>query len=214
MAELVRRTTIGRLAATAALLAAAVVAACAGDSTGPSQPLASPQGAAFSKGSSNLSFSSAVAQGLLWEKPRSQATTASKIISSKGGTIEVKGTGLRLQVPRGAVSVATRFTITALPGNVVAYDFQPHGSVFPVPLKFVQDLSETNFKHVKVPAGFVPSFEGAYFTTSLLIDQLTGVAIVDEVIPATTEITFSGKAISFPISHFSGYMISTGRTSR
>src|SRR3954468_1149168 len=54
-----------------------------------------------------------------------QAMTASAVIGPKGGHILIEDAGLRLDFPRGAVSVATRITVTALRGRNVAYHFQP-----------------------------------------------------------------------------------------
>lgn len=211
MADWTRKLTWKRITAIGGIVVAGALSACMNDNAAPSQPLAAPSAASYSR---DLSAQDAFAQGLLWEKPRNTATSASKVISSKGGNIDVPGTGMQLQVPRGAVSSDTRFTITALPGNVVAYDFEPHGTFFPVPLKFVQHLDQTNFAHVHLPPGFSPTVEGAYFVAPSLIDQSSGVAQVQELIPADSEWSFSGNSITFPIHHFSGYMISMGRGGR
>jgi hypothetical protein len=207
-----RKITVG-LTTMAALLVAATLTACFGDSGSPTQPMSTPHEAQFAK-AATFSLQQLEAQGLLWNKTRNDSPSATKVIGPAGGTLGLGATGLQLRVPRGAVLVDTRFTVTALPGNVVAYDFEPHGSVFLQPLSFVQSLGGTNFDHVKLPPGYVPDFNGAYYVSPSQIDQTTGVASVQEIIPADAEVTLQGKSLSFPIWHFSGYMISTGRAPR
>ena len=151
-----------------------------------------------------------LAQGLLRTVPLSAPVVVVKTLSSGGGGITVPGTDFQLQVPNGAFTgKSMTFTITALAGNVVAYDFQPHGYKFLKPLKFVQQLGHTNWKDLKLPAGFQPDWNGAYFADQSQIDLLTGTAVVNELLPANVNV--SGATLTFPIPHFSGYMVSSGR---
>lgn len=151
-----------------------------------------------------------IAQGLLREQPLAHAVSATKVISNGGGTVDVPGTDFQLKIPKGAfVAKSMTFTVTALAGAAVAYDFEPHGAVFLAPLTFVQHLSHTNLKGVKLPPGFVSEITGAYFPSASMVDPVTGLAIVTELFSA--DITLHGNDLSFPISHFSGYMIATGR---
>src|SRR5947209_8334288 len=82
--------------------------------------------------------------GVIRNTPLATDITAGATIGSAGGTITVPGTGLTLVVPRGAVSVPTAFLVTAKAGKLVAYDFEPHGTRFPVALQFQQDLRGTS----------------------------------------------------------------------
>ena len=151
-----------------------------------------------------------LAQGLLRTVPLSAPVVVVKTLSSGGGGITVPGTDFQLQVPNGAFAgKSLTFTITALAGNVVAYDFQPHGYKFLKPLRFVQQLGHTNWKDLKLPAGFQPGWNGAYFADQSQIDLLTGTAVVNELLPANVNV--SGATLTFPIPHFSGYMVSSGR---
>src|SRR4051794_36184215 len=59
------------------------------------------------------------------EKPIREVT-ASKVIDSRGGTISLPEAGLTLIVPAGAVANATAFSVTAIEGSSVAYEFEPH----------------------------------------------------------------------------------------
>lgn len=130
-----------------------------------------------------------------------EPVTVRKTIDASGGTIAVPGTGLTVHVPQGAVLSSTEFTVTALAGRAVAYEFGPHGMEFAQPLQFVQDLSNfevaDNLKHVKL--------EGGYFrdTTSLLDNLLR--AVVEEVLPATVD--GEHMVVRFDMKHFSGYLV-------
>jgi hypothetical protein len=101
-------------------------------------------------------------------------------------------------------------TVTALAGSTVAYAFEPHGTVFNVPLTFVQRLGHTKLKGKPAP-GLLSHLEGAYFPDVGLVDPTTGEAVVTETLPTSVEATFLDDVVTFPIHHFSGYLISTGR---
>jgi hypothetical protein len=151
-----------------------------------------------------------LAMGLLRTVPLAAPITITKVIPSGGGGISVPGTDFQLQVPNGAFyGKQMRFTITALPGNVVAYDFQPHGYHFRKPLKFVQQLGHTNWKGLKLPPGYRPVWNGAYFADASQIDLTTGQALVNELLPA--DVNIGGATLSFYLEHFSWYMVSSGR---
>ena len=66
------------------------------------------------------------------------------------------------------------FTITAYAGNVVAYDFQPHGATFLKPLTAVQQLGHTNWKSLGLPARLLPEQEGDYFADASQIELHDG----------------------------------------
>jgi hypothetical protein len=209
-----------KLATMAVAAITAIIAACS-DVAAPSAPSVvdrdlSPQiEQAVAKASAKASTlpESYVAQGLLREKRLTRPVTVSKVIRSRnGGSIDVPGTDFELRVPRGAfVGSTMTFTVTALPGAAVAYEFEPHGEHFLVPLLFVQKLGHTNLHGAKIPPGFEHKLTGAYFTDRSMIDPETGVAVIAEVLPADVFSTWSGDVLTFPIWHFSGYMASTGR---
>lgn len=126
------------------------------------------------------------------------AVSASKVIGPEGGILSLPQTGFTLIVPRGAVSASTTFSVTPVGGRYVAYDFEPHGTSFAVPLTFMQDLSKTKHKSGT-------SIRGAYFSDKSLIDQAVGSAGVSELFT----LSFDGLGWSFfSISHFSGYLVS------
>jgi hypothetical protein len=150
------------------------------------------------------------AQGLLRTTPLAANVVVVKTLSSGGGGISIPGTDFQLQVPNGAFAgKSMTFTITAYAGNVVAYDFQPHGVVFLKPLKAVQQLGHTNWKSFNLPAGYYPAWSGAYFADSTQLNLSTGAALINEFMPGGVNV--GGATMTWDIPHFSGYMIATGR---
>jgi hypothetical protein len=141
--------------------------------------------------------------GLQWAKPAT-AATVSGVIGAEGGSIAVPN-GARLIVPRGAVAGPVTFSITRLPGRIVAYDFQPHGLRFAVPAQIEQPIGNVDLRGVATS-----SIEGAYFESAAALDQSAGTAQVSEFRP--TEVLIGRGVVRFTVDHFSGYMVSTGRT--
>jgi len=128
--------------------------------------------------------------------------SVSAVIGKAGGTITIPDAGLTLVVPAGAVTSNTKFTATALAGRLVAYEFEPHGTKFAVPLQFTQDLRKVSL----LSALTAPLMDGAYFTDSGNINQTLGVALVTELLPATVDLLRA--RVTFPVKHFSGYLVS------
>jgi hypothetical protein len=205
-----RSSFIRRCVGAAAAAVALVVVACSEVSAPPASPTRAISSALESAraAKTNLPHSFLV-QGLLREKPLDNPVVVTKVIPDGGGSIDVPGTDFQLQVPKGAFDgKQMAITVKALPGYTVAYDFEPHGTVFKVPLKFVQKLGHTNLKGIKPPPGFNTQWSGAYFPKANLVDAVSGIAVVTELLPAN--LTWTGDQITFPIWHFSGYMVSTG----
>jgi hypothetical protein len=185
----------------AALLAAA--ASACGDAA--TAPRASAPGSSVNSTSSTTSTtSSTMVDGLLWTKAVSQET-ASAVIGPAGGSVSIPN-GVRLIVPKGAVTTNVTFSVTRLPGNIVAYDFQPHGTTFAQPLTIQQPTLGTNL--FKLPA--ITGIQGAYFLGTSALDQTSGTASVAEFEP--TFVTADRAWITFTVKHFSGYVIATGRS--
>lgn len=132
-----------------------------------------------------------------WSNVLRSDQTVRATIGKGGGTITIPSTGFTLIVPAGAVSKPTDFSVTAVAGKGVAYEFEPHGTTFARPLTFRQDLRLTAF-----PWGSKPL--GGYFEARTLLDPLTGQATVKEQIKAQVK----GSFVEFLINHFSGYLVS------
>ena len=126
-------------------------------------------------------------------------------IGSKGGKIEIPETGLRIDVPSGAIpGNSLTITVTAMAGTAICYDFQPHGTVFLKPLQFKQDLDDTSWDKLD----FKGTVLGGYFADLSQLTTLSGgLALLDELYPVRVD----SKSASFEIRHFSGYMVSGGR---
>jgi hypothetical protein len=138
--------------------------------------------------------------------PLASPVSASRTIGLFGGLISLPDAGVIVMVPAFALTTPTLITVTALAGNQVAYEFEPHGTQFRVPLLVTQNLAGTN-AYVN---GLLPSvLYGGYFTDASLLDQLNGTAIVSELLG--TAISQSGTA-TFAVWHFSGYLLATGES--
>lgn len=186
------------LAGVTSVVAAAVVAACADAPTGsPAGPLARPRLEVVSP--------AVKANVLTRVAPLTGLHKAIAIIGSDGGTFSLPSVGLTVVVPAGAVKRPTTITVTAPEGPGVWYDFGPSGTTFALPLTVTQDLRGTNFNALPRTA----KMEAGYFVDGTL-DDLSGTALVQEFLPVT--VSGTGTSLSFKVSHFSGYMVSWGRS--
>lgn len=132
--------------------------------------------------------------------------TRSFTFTRTGGKIEIPEVGLRVDVPSDAIPGTTlTITVTVLPGRSVAYDFQPHGTQFKKPLVFRQDLVGTSWDK----SDFKGTLTGGYFKDKSQLDLLSGLGLLNELIP----LTIKTHEANFNINHFSGYMVSSGRQS-
>lgn len=121
----------------------------------------------------------------------------SAVIGASGGTIGIPETGFTLTVPAGAVLHDTHFVVRALPGKAVAYEFEPHGTVFRRSLVARQSLSGT-----KPELGLL---KGAYFTDRSLISPSGAFALVSELLGGVTNLL--NHTFTWRIDHFSGYIV-------
>ena len=126
-------------------------------------------------------------------------------IDPKGGWFSIPEAGLYIYVPQGAVSAPLTISAKALTGDLMAYEFGPHGTKFNVPLQMYQDL---DLAHITAHTD-LSKFEVGYFADENTLDYRTDKVAVNEFIP--TAIEFNGRAVRFEVSHFSGYVIATGR---
>jgi len=96
-------------------------------------------------------------------------------------------------------------TVTAVAGDAVAYEFEPHGIVFAAPLSATQDLAHTTWSDHTGNS----TLEAAYFASGSDLDVSAGTARISEFF--ATDIVATGKRLHWGIPHFSGYVIVTGR---
>ena len=127
--------------------------------------------------------------------------TVEQVIGPRGGRLEVAGAGFTLDVPAGAVAEPTAFRVTALAGELLAYEFGPSGSSFAVPLAATQDLRATNVHRLPKRA----TLRLGYFASPADVDPTTGTATVAQEMTGTVHP--GGRSATFPIPHFSGWII-------
>ncbi len=125
--------------------------------------------------------------------------TASANIGPAGGTLRLPQAGFTLTVPAGAVDAPTHFAVTALAGSDVAYEFEPHGTVFLRPLSAVQELRGTRSALVQ------SALKAGYFADRSTLG-VSGVGVmVSEQIAGT--LGSRRNDFTWPIRHFSGYIV-------
>jgi hypothetical protein len=200
-------TALG-IAATAGTLAS--LAACADAPSAPSAPASAQNRAVDAPRTSTGTTSgnpTVVMTALRRTQPLAADITYSVAYSpASGATLDVPEAGLHVVVPPGALPAKSKTTlsVTALAGNLVAYEFGPHGTKFNAALKVTQDLSNTTWAGNTGRA----DLSVGYFKSAALLDAVSGTAPIDEVLP----LTVTGKMAHWDIWHFSGYMVSTGRS--
>jgi hypothetical protein len=129
------------------------------------------------------------------------------ITAKAGGKLVLPNAGLEVTVPAGAIrSGSLTISVTAAPGKAVAYDFQPHGTVFLKPISIRQHLEKTTWKQigsVKLWGGYYPS----------LLDDAALEAVITEsfTVRITTDSKKAKTFATFTTTHFSGYVLTSGR---
>ena len=168
----------------------------------------SPVGPTAATGPSRLIAGPTRLDVVSWDTPVTTAQSASATIGLLGGQISMPGLGLTVTIPAFAVTAPTTITVTAVPGSTVAYEFEPHGTQFNVPLIVQQSLAGTNaaddFGKIR------GVLYGGYFADPSALDPVGGTALVNEVLRVSID-KLLGTA-TFTITHFSGYLLGTGET--
>jgi hypothetical protein len=204
----------GRVRRAVAALAALLIAGVAACADAPSAPALDPAAASLSKanapgqlgrfGKSDTLARPTTATALLRTSPLAASVTVRQELTRRGGHFTVPGTGLSIQVPPGAVpDQPITITVTAVKGDVIAYEFQPHGTQFKKPLELTQDLRGTNWQK-----RLAARLDIGYFADSRDLDLTKKSALVREAIP--TGLDAAGQRVHFDVTHFSGYMVSWG----
>ena len=139
--------------------------------------------------------------GVLRRTPLEAPITVSKTIGRAGGILSIPEAGVSVFVPAGALDADTKITMTARAGSLLAYDFEPHGVTFRVPLVFNQSLNGTNAGLLS-PLGL----KLGYYSDPSLLGKTT--AIVSELVTGVTSILT--RTFTAPIKHFSGYVVICG----
>jgi hypothetical protein len=140
----------------------------------------------------------------LRKRPLRSDRTESKVIGPKGGSISIPEAGLKVIVPEGAISRPVAFSVTAIGGKLVAYEFEPHGTHFAVPLRVEQKKDR-----IILPAGGDPT--AGYFSDRQELDDNSSVGVIEEERPVLDLVSAEGKVLVFSVEHFSGYLVASGR---
>jgi hypothetical protein len=119
------------------------------------------------------------------EDPLRYDEVVTQTIGRDGGVIRLPRAGLTVTVPRGALTSSTRITVRAPAGDLLGYEFAPHGLQFKKPVTLTQEVT--------APAG---GLEVVYFDGSL-----EPVVEVLEVLPVVSSRQYAVTRIE----HFSGY---------
>jgi hypothetical protein len=177
-------------------LAALGLAGCAADSSlGPKVP----DGAA--PGLLGDVLGSLVRKDVLTRRtPLARDIEVSAVIGRSGGRLAIPAAGIEVIVPPRAVTSNTRFTLRAIAGTLVAYEFEPHGIRFRVPLVAKQDLGKTNHRLLSLRP-----LTAGYFAERSQLDLGNATALVSEVIQGLL-VPLTGQ-FAWPIEHFSGYIV-------
>ena len=137
--------------------------------------------------------------------PLDHAVSASITVAGNGGVLRLPEAGLQVVIPRNALpnSGPVTITVTAVAGDAVAYEFEPHGVVFAQPLAATQELAETSWDGHTGRT----TLEAAYFAGAENLDVPNGTARISELFPT---LVATGRKLHWDIPHFSGYVIVTG----
>jgi len=144
--------------------------------------------------------------------PLDSDIVASAVIGPQGGEIKIDAAGGKISFPAGALSEPTLITMRALKGWDVAYDFQPHGITFNAPVKIQQDLRVT---WASKEASLLKDIRGGYYDADLdsaWTDPYKFFARVKENQLGYLDQTKNPSQVKFYVGHFSGYLVSCGRT--
>jgi len=178
-----------------AVTATFAVSACSNESPSGPAPVAPPAAASQSLLGGLLgSTATKTIVPVLRTTPLASDITVAQTVGPLGGTIAIPAAGLTLVVPPLAVSRSTSFAITARKGSYVAYDMEPHGTKFLVPLVATQSLVNTNASGLAISLGYYPDGNNVTSVSELLsvqVDLLRLTAVAS-------------------IPHFSGYIFAGG----
>jgi hypothetical protein len=203
-----------RLAIPLGLLAALALACSTSDSpTMPTTALRTPESALLARGGSNQPTAPGHPDTVLVLRriaPLAGNLTASATIGPAGGELRIPAAGVVFTVPAGALASPTVITISARGGNMIAYDFAPHGLVFRTPATLTQDMRATS---ATTSNSLFDGIVGAYYDGDLadiFVDPAGVLAKIAETRPAVLD--RGRRSATIYINHFSGYLMSSGRS--
>jgi hypothetical protein len=181
-------------------VAAVVAAGCASDSpVAPTSAAKAPAGSSQQSLVGTLLGTPQTVNPLLRTTPLASNITASTRVGLLGGSINIPAAGLSIVIPPLAAPLGTVIKVTALAGNKVAYEFEPHGLHFLLPLVALQNLH-----NVQTPAGGLLDLGLGYFPDATNVTSITELLNVN--------VDLLGLTATTTIWHFSGYVFVGGRS--
>jgi hypothetical protein len=140
--------------------------------------------------------------------PLDHDVTATATIGPAGGSISIDAAGATIVFPAGALESPRQIKMTAKAGAIVAYEFCPHGITFAVPVTVQQDLTVT-----RASVNDLRTLQAGYYKQSLgaiFVDPGNSIVKVSELRAIDLDKPSNPRFGTFYISHFSGYIVSTG----
>jgi hypothetical protein len=175
------------------------VAACADT---PSSPASAASAASVAAPRLAAAAAARAAVGISRDTTIGRSVSTRIVVGPAGGSYTLPG-GLRVTAPAGLFDTATTLTVTALPGRLVAYEFQPHGLVFRKPLVLQQELRGTNWA-----SRASATLQVGYFESAADVSVTDGRARIREFLPVVLDP--QAPRVQFEVHHFSGYMVTWG----
>ena len=145
----------------------------------------------------------AVVPALTRTVPLAGTIVVTATIGAEGGTISVPEAGFRMTVPKGTVRRNTTFTVKALAGSMVAYEFFPEGK-WQTKIEMEQDLRVTSWSTLPT----APLLKAGYFRSTSDLNFSTNEATVSELLPVQLDTIL--RWVRWRVDHFSGYMVAMG----
>jgi hypothetical protein len=181
-----------------AIAATTLAAGCGSDTTtAPSAPIA-PQATTSSKSLlGTLLGSPETIHPLLRTTPLPSNVSKTVTVGLLGAVVNIPSAGFSMIVPPLATKFGTKITVTALAGSNVAYEMEPHGLKFLLPLVATQSL-----KNVQNPPNGLLNLQLGYFPDP------THVTTVTELLNVNVDLL--GLSATSTIWHFSGYIFAGG----
>lgn len=141
-------------------------------------------------------------------RPLDHDVSATATIGPDGGSITIDAAGATIVFPAGALDSPRQIKMTAKAGAAVAYEFCPHGITFAVPVVVQQDLTFT-----RASVSNFRTLQAGYYRRSLdaiFVDAANAIVKVSELRGIDLDRPSNPRFGTFYISHFSGYIMSTG----
>jgi hypothetical protein len=182
--------------ASALILLGSLAAGACADS--PTPPITAPSAQDSGSGSDGYYGSDGTVNVLRRTTPLATDEIVTQVVGRAGGTIVLPRAGLTLEIPADALRKNTAITVTAPAGDLVGYQFGPHGLRFRKPVIATQQLDDSQMKLLA---------ESRYPVAAYFEGRLEPRVEAEELI--YLNVWGPLNVACFDIDHFSGYVIAT-----